>query len=845
MLKKLAFIFCFIIAIQLTWSQRIEIQGNGLVIVGNGTNSPRLADDTFFDTTPVSGARIHTFKLTNKDVKDIRVESIKSGSKIFKISGRIGRLRNNQSKTFDIAFEPDKINYFSTTVSIKVKIGRTKKTYTFNIAGESSANMDISELMISQYYENGNNDQIEIKNLSNYDIKSKDYYLVKYNRRADLRRPPKKWNIIEIDRLEPEATAIYEGFNLRGDEVIIISKSKGGKSYADRIDIIGEQKLWAQSLSFSKGACASESAHTEFDLNDWIQLSLDEVDKALPMQNIDLGAYQAGPITWTDKGWTGNALPDRTRNTFIEAVYEGDIRSIAACDLTINAALNFDHDNTNSVVVYRDLSINQAFIIGDTESLVMYDDNAQISGDIQKIEQSTYRNNTYDFTYWSSPIKDANLSEVFLGVNLNRLYYYDQSKTTTSDKNHPEFWSTWVLATGAMDNGKGYAAEGKSGETGVHQLTFNGRPNNGVIYQDLNFHNDNNVNSDPNNDFNMLGNPYPSAIDIEIFFRVNEALIEPTVYLWTHSTPIDGDSGDYSFDDYASYNYMGGTSIVHPGNGGVDPTKNIGSSQGFFVRAKSEGKVMFNNSMRLENANDQFFKGRIKKNKQIITEKDRIWLNLTTDKGGFNQILIGFDAHASDAYDSGYDALKFDGSNKIGFYSLLSEDKMTIQGFGSFDSNQEVTIGFDTKLGKREYTISISNIEGELKDTELTLFDNFLQISHDLKESAYTFVHDKNGEYLDRFTLNFKYEGNVNITEQEEVIETVLVTNTEDVFSVAAVSEVSTASLYDLRGRQIMQIHPNEKSFEFIESESKKGEILLLQLEMKNQKRVVKKMYKQ
>ena len=169
---------------------------------------------------------------------------------------------------------------------------------------------------------------------------------------------------------------------------------------------------------------------------------------------------------------------------------------------------------------------------------------------------------------------------------------------------------------------------------------------------------------------------------------------------------------------------------------------------------------------------------------------------------------------------------------------------MTIQGFGPFDSNQEVTLGFDTKLGKREYTISISNIEGELKDAELTLFDNFLQISHDLKKSAYTFNHDKNGEYLDRFTLTFKYEG-VEINALEETVEQLIVTNEEDVFSVVATSEVSTASLYDLRGRQIMQIHPNEKSFEFIESESKKGEILLLQLELRNQKRVVKKMYKQ
>ncbi len=832
------------LAFQCAWSQRIEIQGNGIVIAGDGTNTPMLNDDTFFETTPISGSRIHTFKLTNKGSRRLNVESISSNSGQFIPKGRLRRLRANQTKTFEVSFEPSSIGDHNAIIVIKVKIGRARESYSFNISGNSSAASNETELMISQYYENGNKDQVEIKNLTDYDINREDYYLVKYNRRDNLNRGPNRRNVVAIDRIEPGATALNGQLDLKGDEIVIISTSKGRNCYADRIDIIGEQNLWGRAASFSKGGCASETAHTEFSVTDWIQLSLDQVDQALSPQNLYLGTYQTGPISWTNSGWTGNALPDRTRITFIEDVYEGNIRSIEACDLTINAKLNFDHDNINSVVVYGDLTINQPFIIGDTESLVMYDDDAQITGNIEKMEKSTDRNNTYDFTYWSSPIKDAKLSEVFQGVNLNRLYYYDQSRTTTSDKNHPEFWSTWVLASDKMENGKGYAAEGKSGETGIHDLKFTGVPNNGIIYQDVVFHDDNAVNSDPDNDFNMLGNPYPSAIDIEIFFNVNAAVIEPTVYLWTHATAIDGESGDYSFDDYASYNYMGGTGISDPGNGGIHPTKNIGSSQGFFVRAKSGGRVLFNNSMRMENANDQFFKGRIEKNKQNIVEKDRIWLNLATDQGGFNQILIGFDEQASDSYDSGYDALKFNGSNKIGFYSLLNQKKMTIQGLGSFNSSKELTLGFDTKLGEREYNISISKIEGKLKESELTLYDNYLQISHDLKKSAYIFSHDENGEYSDRFTLIFIHNA-IEIDGIEAVVEELFVTNDEDVFSVVAESEVLTASVFDLRGRQIMQIHPNEKSFDFIDSESKKGEILLLQLEMKNQKQIVKKMYKQ
>ncbi|MGI9532852.1 Ig-like domain-containing protein [Lutimonas sp.] len=831
-------------SIHTAWSQQIEIQGNGMIIPGNWTNTPMPSDHTLFDATPVSGTRIHTFKLTNTGNQGVTVESIRTNSSSFAVEGRIGRLAGNETKTFDISFEPTSTGDFNAFVWFRVKIGRSRMVYGFRIAGIATDATGESELMITQYYENGSDDVVEIKNLTNYDIKQNEYHLVKFNRNDDLDSPPRSQNTVSIGRLEPGEAVVFNELNLRGNEVVIISTSKGRNSYRDRIDIIGEQRLWGRGLSFSKGACASEQAHTSFNIEDWIELAVEKVDQALSIQNIALGMYQAGPISWTNSGWTGNALPDQTREVFIEAAYQGDIRSIEACDLTINALLDFNYNNTNSVIVYKNLFINDSFILGDTESMVMYDDNAQITGEIQKIEKSTYRNNAYDFTYWSSPIDNPLLSAVFTEVNANRLYYYDQSQTTTSDKNHPDFWSTWLLASGTMQNGMGYAAEGKTGTTGIHQIQFIGKPNNGVIYKELDFHDDDDVNSDLNNDFNMLGNPYPSAIDIEVFFELNAATIEPTVYLWTHATPIDGESGDYSFDDYASYNYLGGTSIALPGNGGVVPTKNIGSSQGFFVRARSEGSVLFNNSMRMENANDQFFKGLIRKDKKQMADKDRIWLNLTTNKGGFNQLLIGFDADATDGFDSGYDALKFNGSNKIGFYSLLEEDKLTIQGLGSFTTDKKLTLGFDTKVDNRQYKISISKMEGKLREATIILRDNLLMLDHDLKDAPYIFDHQKNGEYKDRFTLRFLHAFPVTDQVAEEN-DSIVVTNEEDVFTVTSTDEVATASVFDIRGRQVKIIYPNDNSFEFIESESKKGEILLLQLEMRDQKRIVKKLYKQ
>ena len=123
MLKRLGFIFFLIVTIQLTWSQQIEIQGGGIVITGDGTNLPALSDQTLYDTTPVFASRFHTFTVINKHNKDARVESINSDSNTFKVSGKIKRLRPDQSATFEVAFEPTTIGVFDALISIKVKFG--------------------------------------------------------------------------------------------------------------------------------------------------------------------------------------------------------------------------------------------------------------------------------------------------------------------------------------------------------------------------------------------------------------------------------------------------------------------------------------------------------------------------------------------------------------------------------------------------------------------------------------------------------------------------------------------------------------------------------------------------
>ena len=344
----------------------------------------------------------------------------------------------------------------------------------------------------------------------------------------------------------------------------------------------------------------------------------------------------------------------------------------------------------------------------------MYNDHANISGKITKKESSTPRNDTHDMTYWSSPVEDEIIENVFVGVTSTRIFYYDKSKTASSDP-----MDFWIMSkqSDIIKSGLGYASEGPTGTTGIHDISFTGVPNNGEISYSLkgDF-----SDSNPDNDYNLIGNPYPSAIDIDLFFEKNASdlepnpLIDPTAYFWTHTNPFDSKTGDYVSTDYAAYNKTGGTGV-----GGNPPLYNVGSGQGFFVRALNNGMIVFNNSMRIPDANSQFFKTNNPKNKSV--DKDRIWLDLTTGQGGFNQILIGFLDGATESVDNGYDALKLEGGNPIGFYSVINEDKFTIQGRSRFSTDKMISLGFDTKVAPRTFTISIERVEGVLKEAEIYL----------------------------------------------------------------------------------------------------------------------------
>ncbi len=819
------------------YSQLLEIRGNGQLIVSDGSNLPALNDGTDFGSLTIGQEATSTFTLTSLELErpDIRIVSIEVNSADFRIEARRNiRIGPGRSRNFDVVYAPQSGGNHYAMITVVARRSGEFITYYFNIQGQS-----LIDLMISQSLENGSSDLLEITNLSDSPVSDGDYYVGIFNRRQDLRSRPSQ--VLDVGSIGAGETVLIGPRDLfDGDEVVVLSSSSGNRCYEDRVDQIGEHgQDWGSDRSLAKGACSSETAHLEFDTSHWTVLSLEEVNASINGQNIALGRYDRNPLLWDGTSWSNSGYPDKTREVILNGDFQGDLGNLEACHLEVNADLDYDKGTTNSVVLHGNLTVSGSFRIGDQESLVMFDPIAEIHGAISKIEKSTFRNNKHDFTYWSSSVQSASLNQVFAGVNPNRIYYFDQSQTQSNDPDDPSYWNSWQLGSGTMTTALGYAAEGVQGTTGIHEIEFTGTPNNGDVSVQVHHWDDEN----PDNDWNLLGNPYPSAIDIEQFFDANAGLLEPVVYLWTHTTPLS-ESGDYAFDDYATYNYTGGTGIGSGVGDGPIPEKNMGSAQGFFIRALTSGNAIFSNEMRLVGQNDQFFKPeRIKYRTAPEDEKDRVWLNLKNDQGGFNQLLIGFLEQAGPGFDPGYDAKRFEGGNPISFYSTFGNDKFVIQAREPFSRNISIPLGFTSQVAPRIFSIEIAKAEGILRSEKIFIRDLELGILHDLSAGPYKFHVKKSGDQSNRFQLEFEKNLEVPILQEySESKEWVVYAQNERGF-VRSSETIEQIRVYNLMGTLVHQSYPNKKHFEFPLIGVRKGEILLVDVFDKKGGKLSKKIY--
>jgi hypothetical protein len=452
--------------------------------------------------------------------------------------------------------------------------------------------------------------------------------------------------------------------------------------------------------------------------------------------------------------WNGTVWSNGTPTVLKRVMFNGGVSNV----FTIGADLNMCscQVNTGSVVVNSgvvlsiqeslDVSSAASLTFENSASLIQINDAAANTGAII-YKRTAQPMNNFDFTYWSSPVAGQTLKELSPNTIIDKYFSFANNNWVYED-----------VSAVMSPPGKGYIIRTpKPGIYGMpypetvvmpyaQPVQFVGVPNNGVY----------NLPTDPAGYYNLIGNPYPSAMSADSFLSANTSQLEGTIYFWTHNTVVS--NAGYDTADYASYNTLGGagTKASNLGVNNSIPLGNIAAGQSFFTLSKAggSGSVVFNNSMRIgaPGKNSQFFKGT--KSKAISIEKHRVWLNMTNTEGAFKQMLVGYIAGATAGDDSAFDGDSFDGNPFIDFYSVNEGRNLVIQGRPvPFDTNDKVPLGYKTTI-EGTFAISIDQVDGVLVTQDVFIEDKVTHVIHNLKNGPYSFT-TLVGIFNDRFVLRY------------------------------------------------------------------------------------------
>ncbi|WP_304140486.1 T9SS type A sorting domain-containing protein [Mesoflavibacter zeaxanthinifaciens] len=506
-------------------------------------------------------------------------------------------------------------------------------------------------------------------------------------------------------------------------------------------------------------------------------------------------ALCASTVTWDGIIWSPST-PDSSTNAILTADYNTNTAgqtSFSACSLTLNSGIELTIAQNTYVEVNNDVINNGRINIQNQGSFVqvedtsVYDDSGSSFPEAAVVDKETaHLENWYEYTYWSSPVANETFgnalfqSSPYRRFQFNAANFRDSQYETFNDNilingagvdDIDDNGDDWFLKSSGdiMTPGVGYAATHSISSfvfgPNNYIYTFRGTLNNGDITVPI----ERNDAETADNNWNLIGNPYPSAIDVDLFFTENNLASNPTdgkltgaIYLWSQNTaPTSTANGNqplnFSNSDYATIN---GT-METVGGDGITPNRYIPSGQGFFVlyddaAASATGTVKFTNSMRVSGNNNQFFRV------SATNNPNKIWLRLTSDIGLNNQIGIGYVEGATSQNDGGFYDAKKTGAvmNSLAFYSVIPGDnnKFVIQGKATSDLNidEVIPLGFLTNIDVATiYTISIDNLEGDfLTNNPIYLKDNLTSTIHDLTASDYNFTSNV-GEFNNRFEIVF------------------------------------------------------------------------------------------
>lgn len=403
------------------------------------------------------------------------------------------------------------------------------------------------------------------------------------------------------------------------------------------------------------------------------------------------------------------------------------------------------------------------------------------------------------YNYFISPLEDQNLKTIYPGIDF-ALYYNESTNYLPS-------------SSGAYIKGRGLAVK-EPNTTGVPLAnatvtgTFTGKPTNGAFTFPM-------INSAPTGTgkatrgYNLVGNPYPSNIDLNKLYAINSGdigNIDATFYFWD-STVNDiyvQEGSNYGGQSYGLYNASSG--LKTPATGDIKkisammPTQFVKVGKGFLARSKTaSSNLLFNNTIRTNSAAPVLSRG------AAPEEGDSYWLTLVSPADIASTIAVGYREDGNNALSNG-DSPSLMGSDAI--FTCLGVEKLAIDGRGTFNPKDVVKLG-TAHFAAGKQRILLLNKKGIFaREQNIYLKDNRTGAITNLSAGAYAFEAEK-GENTGRFEIIYQPE-TVLLTD-DKVKSNIEVYRDNNHFIIRSAKNIIMVEVYDLSGKLLTVLKDNKR----------------------------------
>ncbi len=456
----------------------------------------------------------------------------------------------------------------------------------------------------------------------------------------------------------------------------------------------------------------------------------------------------SGTGNWFDFARWSNGIPATTTNATISgnATVNGD----AKCNnLTISSTASLTVPASNGLYVYGDFDIQSSgaltgSFIGAGNTII--DGNSTVHCYVS----------ADNYHYISSPVGSQTFGSIFPD-NQNNIYLRSYNEPT----------GEWVnqLGTDNSVTGIGYSVTMNAAQTG----SFIGDLNAIDVTKTLSKVGvATGPDADKYNGWNLIGNPFSSAIDWAGVLAANPAAgFEGSAYIWSGS------------------NYIATNGVAGGISGNLIPI-----CSGFFVTALTNGAQIEIPTSAQAHSNHGIYKEAILNNLAVKVTGDQYE----------DQTFVRFHDQATEGFDSRWDARKLDGLNEAPqLYTTAGEYKLSINEQPK-QSKRDIPMNFSCGVDG-QYTLTFSGVESFESPSRITLEDKLLGSTIDVTNSlSYNFSYNTTDDE-GRFILHFSTATGIS---DKEVQNIQIWAANHQLFIDNQAGVVGDVTLYDITGKKIL-----------------------------------------